>query len=36
MQELEVAGKFNAYNNKRNSDDISCDNIELFIDYDMG
>jgi hypothetical protein len=34
MQELEVAVKFNAQNNKYNNVNSWCDNIELFIDYD--
>jgi hypothetical protein len=34
MQELEVVVKFNGHNNKNNYNDIWCDNIELFIDYD--
>ena len=35
MQELEVLVKFNAHNNKTNNEIIWCDNIELFINYDM-
>jgi len=35
MQELEVVVKFNAHNNKYNNGNSWCDNIELFIDYDM-
>jgi len=34
MQEIEVAVKFNAHNNKYNSGNSWCDTIELFIDYD--
>jgi hypothetical protein len=36
MQELEVVVTFNADNNKSNNENNWCDNIELFIDYDMG
>jgi hypothetical protein len=36
IQELEVAVKFNARNNAINNNNIWCDNIELFVDYDMG
>ncbi len=34
MQELEVAIKFSAHNNKNISSNSWCDNIELFIDFD--
>lgn len=34
MQELEVVVKFNAHNDERNNDNISCDHIELFVNYD--
>ncbi len=34
MQELEAVVKFNARNNKSNNENIWCDSIELFVDYD--
>lgn len=33
-QELEIVVKLNAENNKNNTDDIWCDNIELIVAYD--
>jgi len=35
IQELEVVVKFSAHNNKRNNENIWCDDIELFVDYDL-
>ena len=35
MQELEVVVTFNAHNKKNNNEKVWCDNIELFINYDL-
>jgi hypothetical protein len=34
IQELEVVVKFNTQKNKSSTEEIWCDNIELFVDYD--
>ncbi len=35
MDKLQVIVKFNAHTNESNIESIWCDNIELFVDYDV-